>query len=93
MGEGRLRRALHRLLRSGTETEPEQDPALVGLLTGSRYAGLPPEEAELSPDRARAVMEFILELTEQMFIAGTEMRAIETSIVAVAASYGLHPSN
>ncbi|QKG18774.1 threonine/serine exporter family protein [Actinomadura verrucosospora] len=91
MGEGRLRRALHRLLRSGAETEPEQDPALVGLLTGSRYAGLPPEEAELSPDRARAVMVFILDLTEQMFIAGTEMRAIETSIVAVAASYGLHP--
>jgi uncharacterized membrane protein YjjP (DUF1212 family) len=91
VGRGRLRRALRRLLRPGTEDEPPRDPALVGLLAGSRFAGLPPEETDLTPQRARRVMDFILDLAEQMFAAGTDTRAIEVSVVAVAATYGVSP--
>ncbi|MFI6990686.1 threonine/serine exporter family protein [Nonomuraea wenchangensis] len=37
------------------------------------------------------MMTFILDLGEQMFMAGTDTRSIEVSVVAVAASFGLSP--
>ncbi|NVI89830.1 threonine/serine exporter family protein [Actinomadura sp. BRA 177] len=91
MPSGRLRKALNRLLRPATVEEPPQDPALVGLLAGSRFAGLPPQRADISLRRARRAMDFVLDLAEQMFVAGADTRAIEVSIVAVAATYGLSP--
>ncbi|MFI0408315.1 threonine/serine exporter ThrE family protein [Actinomadura sp. 3N508] len=91
MVKGRLRRALRRLLRQRSRRAASQDPALVGLLAGSRFAGLPPEENAMSAEQARRAMAFLLDLAEQMFRVGAETRQIEISVIAVAASCGLHP--
>lgn len=91
MVKGRVRHGLRRLLGRAEEAAPAEDPSLVGLLTGSRFEGLPPQRESLDPRQTRATMEFLLDLGEQMFIAGSETRSIETGLIAVAATFGLGP--
>ncbi|REF00810.1 threonine/serine exporter family protein [Thermomonospora umbrina] len=87
---GRARTALrHWAHRHKRKHGPSKGMPLLARLRGTEFADVTPEGETLSPAEAREVMEFLLDLSEQMFVGGSETRMIETSIIAAAASLGL----